>query len=99
PGPRLSQHCGRRVTRDERKDRRDRRGIYSLRSLRALRSSVSRGQMAGEKRHAAFSPERMLARKDFLLDPIGGLKHAVDLAHLLEALDAGGDREDVVLLA
>jgi hypothetical protein len=30
--------------------------------------------MAREKRDAAFSPERMLARKNFLLDPVGGLK-------------------------
>src|SRR5215510_8381822 len=55
--------------------------------------------MAREKRDATFSPERMLAREDFLLDPVGSLKHAVDLTHLFEALDARGDWEDVVFLA
>src|SRR5262245_19931936 len=55
--------------------------------------------MVRQKRDAALSPERMLARKHFLLDPVGSLKHAVDFTYLLEALDARGDWEDVVLLA
>src|SRR5947207_13071032 len=55
-------------------------------------------EMAREERNAAITPERVLARKDFLLDSIGRLKHTVDFPHLFEALDARGDRKTIVLL-
>ena len=39
-------------------------------------------QVAGEERDAAPAPERMLAGKDFLLDPIRRAEHAVDVPDL-----------------
>src|SRR5215471_21709726 len=41
----------------------------------------------------------MLARKDFLFNPIGRSEHAVNVTDLVEALDAGLNRKDVVLLS
>ena len=58
-----------------------------------------RAQVTRQKRNATLAPERVLAWKDLLLDPIGRFKNVVDLSHFVEALDTCANREDVVLLS
>src|SRR6186997_118342 len=48
---------------------------------------------------AAPAPERVLAWKDLLLDPIRRAEHVIDLSHFVEALDTRANREDVVFLS
>src|SRR5437867_1854000 len=55
--------------------------------------------MVREEWNAAPSPEGMLAGEYLLLDSIVSAEHAVDVAHLVEALDTRVDREDIVFLA
>ena len=41
----------------------------------------------------------MFTGEDFLLNAVDGAEHGIDVAHAFEALDARGDRKDVVLLS
>ena len=57
---------------------------------------VSHVQVTRQERDAALAPERMFVWKDLVLDPIRRSEDVVDLSHLIEALDARPNREDVV---
>ena len=61
--------------------------------------AVGLSQVLRQERQAALAPEAVRTVEGFLLRERGGVEDFVDLLHALEALAAGGDRKDVVLLA
>src|SRR5947207_2148468 len=68
----------------------------SRRSEGGSRRSYS--EVPRQERDPAFAPEGVFGGEDLLLGLIGGAEHPVNLAHLVEALNARLDRKDVVPL-
>src|SRR4051794_23370866 len=65
---------------------------------RRTERSTSSAQVTRQKRNAPLSPERVLCRKDLVLDLVRCPKDLVDLPHSVEALNTGLNRKNIILL-